>query len=95
MLLSCKAKPGQHEKFIAPLWKQTVGSTIHCMAGDATGVIVVAFITALLNLPMGVDAVLEYFAGFAFGLFIFQALFMKGMLGGSYLQAVSKTWYPE
>ena len=95
-VLSCREPaPGTHEKFVAPLWKQTVGSTIHCMAGDATGVIVVAFITALLNLPMGADSVLEYIAGFAFGLFVFQALFMKDMLGGSYKEAVRKTWYPE
>lgn len=95
-ILSCREpSPGTHEKFVAPLWKQTVGSTIHCMAGDATGVIVVAFITALLNLPMGIDSILEYIAGFAFGLFIFQSLFMKDMFGGSYKQAVLKTWYPE
>lgn len=95
-VLSCREpSPGTHEKFVAPLWKQTVGSTIHCMAGDATGVIVVAFITAVLNLPMGVDSTLEYIAGFAFGLFIFQALFMKDMLGGSYKEALRKTWYPE
>ncbi|MGI8952459.1 MAG: DUF4396 domain-containing protein [Chitinophagaceae bacterium] len=95
-IFSCREpSPGTHEKFVAPLWKQTVGSTIHCMAGDATGVIVVAFITTMLNLPMGIDSVLEYIAGFAFGLFIFQALFMKGMLGGSYSNAVRKTWYPE
>lgn len=95
-VLSCREPaPGTHEKFVAPLWKQTVGSTIHCMAGDATGVIVVAFITALLNLPMGIDSLLEYIAGFAFGLFVFQALFMKDMLGGSYKEAVRNTWYPE
>lgn len=95
-ILSCRQPaPNTHEKFIAPIWKQTVGSTIHCMAGDATGVIVIAFITALLNLPMGIDSVLEYIAGFAFGLFIFQVLFMKDMLGGSYKEAVRKTWYPE
>lgn len=95
-ILSCREPaPYSHEKFIAPLWKQTVGSTIHCMAGDATGVIVIAIITALLNLPMGLDAILEYIAGFAFGLFIFQALFMKDMLGDSYKEAVRKTWYPE
>lgn len=95
-ILSCREPaPGTHEKFVAPLWKQTVGSTIHCMAGDATGVIVVAFITALLNLSMGIDSVLEYIAGFAFGLFIFQAMFMKDMLGSSYTEAVRKTWYPE
>ena len=95
-ILSCREPaPNTHEKFVAPLWKQTVGSTIHCMAGDATGVIAVAFITALLNLPMGVDSILEYIAGFAIGLFIFQSLFMKDMFGGSYTEAVRKTWYPE
>lgn len=95
-IFSCREPaPYTHEKFIAPLWKQTVGSSIHCMAGDATGVIFAAFITTQLNLPMGIDCVLEYLAGFIFGLFIFQALFMKDMFGGSYTEAVLKTWYPE
>ena len=95
-IISCREPaPNTHEKFIAPLWKQAVGSTIHCMAGDATGVIVVAFLTAALGLPMWLDSILEYLAGFVFGLFIFQALFMKDMLGGTYLAAVRKTWYPE
>ena len=95
-IFSCREPaPYTHEKFIAPLWKQTVGSSIHCMAGDATGVIVAAFITTQLNLAMGIDSVLEYIAGFVFGLFIFQALFMKDMFGGSYTEAVHKTWYPE
>lgn len=94
--LSCREPaPGTHEKFVAPLWKQSVGSAIHCMAGDATGIIVAAVITSLLRLPMGVDAVVEYVAGFAFGLLIFQALFMKDMLGGGYWQAVKATWLPE
>ncbi len=93
---SCREPaPFTHEKFIAPLWKQSVGSTIHCMAGDATGIIVAAAINTILGLPMGIDAVIEYFAGFAFGLFIFQALFMKDMLGGSYWQAVKSSFLPE
>src|SRR3546814_4382318 len=29
-------RPGEHEAFIRPLWKQGVGSTVHCVAGDAT-----------------------------------------------------------
>ncbi len=86
---------GQHEKIIAPLWKQSVGSTIHCMAGDATGIIIAALVTSRLGLPMGVDAAVEYVAGFALGLLIFQALFMKDMLGGSYWNAVKVTWLPE
>lgn len=94
--LSCREpEPGTHEEFVAPQWKQTVGSTIHCMAGDATGVIVAAAITSLLHTPMWLDSLLEYLAGFFFGLFIFQALFMKDMLGGSYWGAVRATLLPE
>ncbi|MCP9486284.1 MAG: multicopper oxidase domain-containing protein [Gaiellaceae bacterium MAG52_C11] len=87
--------PGQHEEFIKPLWKQGVGSTVHCIAGDATGIIIAAAVTAALGLPMWIDFIVEYAAGFAFGLFIFQSLFMKDMLGGSYLGAVKATFVPE
>lgn len=95
-VLSCKPpNVREHEKFITPLWKQSLGSTIHCMAGDATGIIVAAVITVALGLPMYLDVVSEYFFGFAFGLLIFQALFMQKMLGGSYLAAVKKSFMPE
>src|SRR5258708_26817269 len=88
-------RPGEHETFIAPLWKQGVGSTIHCVAGDATGIILAAVITALLGLPMWLDLIVEYAAGFAFGLFIFQSLFMKSMMGGTYGENVRKSFLPE
>ncbi len=95
-VLSCKEpEPGTHEEFVKPLWKQGLGSTIHCVAGDATGIIVAAVITALLGLPMWIDLIVEYIAGFAFGLLIFQSLFMKNMMGGSYLKAVKHSLYPE
>jgi hypothetical protein len=87
--------PGEHEKFIQPLWKQGVGSTMHCVAGDATGIILAAAITALLGLPMWVDLIIEYLTGFAFGLFIFQALFMKNMMGGTYIENVKRSFLPE
>ena len=88
-------EPGTHEEFIRPLWKQGVGSTVHCIAGDATGIITAAVITAALGLPMWIDLIVEYTAGFAFGLFIFQALFMKGMMGGTYVKAVKNSFIPE
>jgi FtsP/CotA-like multicopper oxidase with cupredoxin domain len=88
-------RPGTHEEFIKPLWKQGVGSTIHCVAGDATGIISAAAITALLGLPMWVDLIVEYLAGFAFGLFIFQSLFMKNMMGGTYWENVKRSFMPE
>lgn len=93
---SCRQPSGaSHESFVAPRWKQAVGSTIHCLAGDATGIIAAAAITGTLAFPLGVDLIVEYVAGFTFGLLIFQALFMKAMKGGSYLAAVRATVLPE
>jgi Domain of unknown function (DUF4396)/Multicopper oxidase len=95
VLADKEPRPGTHEQFIQPLWKQGAGSTIHCVAGDATGIILAAVITAALGLPMWIDLIVEYLAGFAFGLLIFQSLFMKSMMGGTYLQNVRKVFLPE
>ncbi|TPL78942.1 DUF4396 domain-containing protein [Mesorhizobium sp. B2-3-13] len=95
VLADKEPRPGEHEDFTRPLWKQGVGSTIHCVAGDATGIILAAVITAMLGLPMWLDLVVEYVSGFAFGLFIFQSLFMKSMMGGTYWQNVRKSFLPE
>ncbi|RPD43933.1 DUF4396 domain-containing protein [Hymenobacter sediminis] len=93
---SCREPaPGTHEQFVAPMWKQAVGSTIHCAAGDATGIIVAAAITGYFRLRMGMDIWVEYLAGFVFGLFIFQALFMKDMMRMSYGQALRESFLPE
>jgi manganese oxidase len=95
VLADKEPRPGEHEQFIAPLWKQGIGSTIHCVAGDATGIILAAVITTSLGLPMWLDLILEYVTGFACGLFIFQSLFMRSMMGGSYLENVRKSFVPE
>jgi FtsP/CotA-like multicopper oxidase with cupredoxin domain len=87
--------PGSHEEFVSPLWKQGVGSTVHCIAGDATGIIVAAVVTAMLGFPMWVDVIVEYVVGFLFGLLVFQALFMRGIMGGSYGENVRRTFVPE
>ncbi|MBI1775872.1 MAG: DUF4396 domain-containing protein [Proteobacteria bacterium] len=95
VLADKEPRPGEHEAFTQPLWKQGVGSTIHCVAGDATGIILAAVVTAALGLPMWLDLIVEYLAGFAFGIFIFQSLFMKEMMGGSYWENVRRTFLPE
>jgi hypothetical protein len=95
VLTDKEPRPGEHEEFIKPLWKQGMGSTVHCIAGDATGIITAAAIVTALGIPMSVDLVIEYAAGFAFGLFIFQALFMKNMAGGRYLTALRRSFIPE
>ncbi|MFF4040955.1 DUF4396 domain-containing protein [Streptomyces sp. NPDC001816] len=95
-VLSCKEpRPGAHERFVAPLWKQAVGSTIHCVAGDATGIMIAAVIASVIGLPPWGDSLIEYVVGFGFGLLVFQALFMRDMLGGNYLRAVRSTVFAE
>jgi hypothetical protein len=94
--VSCREPlPGTHEAFVAVKWRQVVGSTMHCVAGDGIGILLAATVTALLKLPMGLDLIAEYLAGFLFGWTIFQALFMKGLMGGSYRQSLRATFLPE
>src|ERR1700704_186651 len=95
VLADKEPKPGTHEEFTRPLWKQGVGSTIHCVAGDATGIILAAAITATLGLPMWLALIVEFLSRFRFGLFIFSSLFMKHMMGGTYLENVRNTFLPE
>jgi len=42
-LLACR-NPGEglHDAFSKALWKQSVNSEMHCLAGDATGIIIAA-----------------------------------------------------
>lgn len=85
-----KAEPSE-----PPLWEQSVESTIHCVAGDATGILLAAVVTIWLGLSMNLEATVEYAAGFAVGLFVFQALCMKPSFDGSYWRAVKSTLLAE
>ena len=87
--------PRTHEKFIDSLWKQAMGSEVHCLAGDATGIIIMAIILSFYEIPRGVEIFLEYVAGFVSGFLIFQAFFMKKMMGGTYIKALKNSFYPE
>jgi len=87
--------PGSHEKFIDSLWKQATGSEVHCLAGDATGIIIAAIVLSFYELPRAWEICLEYAAGFISGFLIFQALFMRKMMGGTYLKALKSSFYPE
>lgn len=94
-VLGCREPlPGLHEHYVAARWRQALGSTMHCAAGDGIGILVGAVIGAAIALPMAADMALEYVLGFAFGWTIFQALFMGGMFG-SYWKALAGTFTSE
>src|ERR1700722_18403172 len=56
---------GTHEQYVAAQWRQTLGSTMHCVAGDGVGIMAGAVIGGLFILPKAADITLEYFLGFA------------------------------
>src|SRR4029077_2030145 len=71
------------------------GSTMHCVAGDGVGILVGAALAGVLHLSGWWEGILEYILGFAFGWMIFQALFMRDMVGGSYMRSLTSTFIPE
>src|SRR5271168_1695806 len=84
-VLGCREPlPGLHEQYVAARWRQVLGSTMHCVAGDGIGILAGSVIAWFLRLPRLADIGLEYVLGFGFGWTIFQALFMREMAGGSY-----------
>ena len=50
-VLGCREPlPGTHEQYTAARWRQTLGSTMHCVAGDGVGILVGAVLSSLLGL---------------------------------------------
>ena len=95
-VLGCREPlPGTHEAFVHAAWRQVLGSTMHCVAGDGLGIVAAAVIASLGHWPWGWSLIAEYTTGFLFGWTIFQALFMKSMAGGSYPASLRNTVWPE
>lgn len=95
-VLGCREPlPGLHERYVAVRWRQVLGSTMHCVAGDGVGILAGAVIASLFHLSTVTDIMLEYLLGFGFGWMIFQALFMRDMAGGSYWRSLTSTFFPE
>jgi len=95
-VLGCREPlPGLHERYVAVRWRQVLGSTMHCVAGDGIGILAGAVVASLFHLPKVADIALEYALGFGFGWSIFQSLFMRNMAGGSYKHALTSTFFPE
>ncbi len=95
-VLGCREPlPGLHEQYTATRWRQVLGSTMHCVAGDGLGILAGAILGGIIHLSKPAEITLEYLLGFGFGWTIFQALFMKESSGGSFYKALKNTFIPE
>jgi len=95
-VLGCREPlPGLHEQYTATRWRQVLGSTMHCVAGDGLGILSGAIFGGIIHLSRPAEITLEYLLGFGFGWMIFQALFMKESSGGSFYRALKNTFIPE
>lgn len=94
-VLGCREPlKGTHETYVTERWRQVLGSTMHCAAGDGLGIVAGAALAALWDLPRWADLSLEYALGFGFGWAFFQAFAMREM-AGSYVRSLRLTFLPE
>jgi len=95
-VLGCREPlTGTHAEYVRARWRQVLGSTMHCVAGDGVGILAGAVVGSVMSLDRPLEVALEYALGFGFGWTIFQSLFMRGMAGGSYGIALQRTFIPE
>lgn len=94
-LLACRSPGhGMHAIYTQAQWKQAINSEVHCLAGDATGIIFAAILLSFTSLPGMVELIIEYIAGFICGWVIFQAGMMRSMYN-SYYDSLTKTFFAE
>ena len=49
-VLGCREPlPGLHERYVAARWRQALGSTMHCVAGDGIGILAGAVLSRALS----------------------------------------------
>ena len=58
-VLGCREPlPGLHERYVAARWRQALGSTMHCVAGDGVGILAGAVLASIFRLAGPVEAIL-------------------------------------
>src|SRR5258708_16552490 len=71
-VLGCREPlPGLHERYVAARWRQALGSTMHCVAGDGVGILAGAVLSSFLRLTGPVEGFVAYILCFAFGWTLF------------------------
>lgn len=77
------------------LWKQAARSTMHCAAGQMSGMLLAALLSHRLHLSNQWELVSEYSGGLLVGLLAFKAPGLRADDGRGYWKAVGDNWLGE
>src|SRR6202048_4216190 len=59
-VLGCREPlPGLHERYVAARWRQVLGSTMHCVAGDGIGILTGGVLSSVFGLGGLPEVVVE------------------------------------
>lgn len=89
-----QASPGLPTPFQS-VWRQAALATVHCTAGQLSGMLLVAVLASPLHLPILLEFGAEYVGGVSIGLFVFKALSMRTRAAGSYWRSARASWLGE
>ncbi|QQE12976.1 DUF4396 domain-containing protein [Planctomycetota bacterium] len=95
--LTCKSsKPliEHSRRFRASNFRKASASTVHCVTGASTGIIIAATIASILGMPTWLEFILEYILSFAFAILLFHGLYHANTYN-SYVRAINKTILSE
>lgn len=87
--LKAGEKKKAHQRYVANTFSKVTGSVIHCVSGDALGIVTAMVISRYVGLHFWSEFTAAYITGFLFGLLLFQYPAMKSM-GNTSAQALWK-----
>lgn len=84
-----------HHAYVATKFDSVTGSVVHCVAGDALGIVIAMSISRYLGAGFWPEIIAEYTLGFLFGWLLFQYPAMKSMGNDTTLRTLFKAGRAE
>ncbi|QDU34920.1 hypothetical protein KS4_29970 [Poriferisphaera corsica] len=81
-------------RYSASSYRKASSSTVQSTAGAATGIIIAASLSSILNLPTMIEYLLEYLLAYIFAIFVFHGLYHANTYY-SYPNAIKEIILPE
>lgn len=93
--LAAEEKKKVHHEYVSTTFDAVTGSVVHCVAGDALGIVIAMSASRYLGLGLWWEISAEYILGFVLGWLLFQYPAMKSMGNDTTLQTLWKAGRAE